>query len=142
KVRDLFNPTNQVCIKSEVIDSRDDGPAGKGKADIHDFKTLYEALQPGIADFPYVLQSYIWWDLPDAADLARFQFRLARYKDLAANTTPEAQKFYRNLMGRGEEGALPTQEEILDYECRTARDSLDAFAERRRSEKGYRLILS
>lgn len=143
KIRELFQPTNQVCIQTEVVEKEDkSGHKTADILDIHDFKTLYAAIDPNISTIASVIQIYMWWDLRDASELCRFHFRIARYKEMEKGVDDTWQKFYRSAMKRGEEGGMPSQEEILDYECEMAEDALSEFIGRRESEPGYMLILA
>lgn len=141
KIRDLFNPTNQVSIQTEVVEKRD--TAGHKTADvleIHDFRTLYGAIEPSVASAASVMQIYIWWDLPDACDLARTDLRAERLRKLASEgATSEEVARYCQLMQRAESDP-PDAEAIAAYELKLMHKDLERMAMRRAEEPGYQVI--
>jgi hypothetical protein len=143
KIRDIFSPTHQSSIQSEIVERTD--KAGHKTSDIleiHDFKTLYSAMDPAIANIAGVIQIYMWWDMPDACDLARFQFRANRFREIQRGVPPHLAEFYRALIRKPDTAGPLTADDILDFEALQMRDALDAFCERREGEPGYKLILA
>lgn len=143
KIRDLFSSTNQRSIMNEVVERKED--TGHKTADIleiHDFQSLYSAIDPNIANIAAVMQIYLWWDLPDAVELARFSFKAKRYKDLREDYSDQWAQFYAVVMGRDEEENPPAQDEVLNYEADRMRETVEAFCARRNGEPGYKLILA
>lgn len=142
KVRDLFNPTNQRSVLNEIVDRQED--AAHKTADvleIHDFQTLYGAIDPGIAKIASVIQVYAWWDLPDATDLARFRILAQRFQALRRECPDSVRQKYAAVMKKSD-NELPTQKEILEREAGELRDIVQTFAARRVGEPGYKLIIA
>jgi hypothetical protein len=141
RVRDLFNPTNQVSIQTEVVEKKD--TSGHKTADIleiHDFRSLYSSIEPSVATAPNVIQIYIWWDLPDACDLARIDLKSARVRSLRERGASDAVRaHYATVMARAEAEA-PTAEEIILHELRRIRENIQHFHRRRNDEPGYQVV--
>ena len=141
KIRDIFNPTNQVSIQTEVVDKKD--TSGHTTADIleiHDFRSLYSSIEPSVATAPNVIQIYIWWDLPDACDLARIDLKSACVRLVRERGASDALRArYAALMGRADTEA-PTAEEIIIYELRRIRENIQHFHRRRHDEPGYQIV--
>lgn len=143
KQRDLFSSTHQSSLQAEIVERTD--KAGHKTSDvleIHDFKTLYSAMDPAVANIASVIQICMWWDLPDGTDLAKFHFRAHCYKEVQKGFTEEHKHLYSHLIHKGEGAGAVTQEDVLDFECVAMRDALESFCERRNAEPGYKLILA
>ncbi len=143
KIQDIFNPSNQASIQTEIVEKKEQG--GHKTADvleIHDFRTLYAAIDPGIAQITAVMQVYMWWDLRDAVDLSKFEIKLGQIKELQNGVSDHQIKEYVGLMGKVDGDHPPTPEEIVDWECEELRNAVDQFLARRNGEPGYKIILA
>jgi len=143
KIRDLFSSTNQRSILNEVVERKDkEGHKTADVQEIHDFRSLYSAIDPNIANIAGVMQTYVWWDLPDAVTLARFHFKAQRFRELSTSFEDKWIKFYNIVIGRAEDDPPLTQEDILEFEAKQLTETAASFCRRRMGEAGYQIILA
>jgi hypothetical protein len=141
KVRDLFTATNQNTIQSEVVEKHEKITHTTGDVmEIHDFRTLYEAIDPAISTITSVMQVYIWWDLLDAAHCARFQLKLERIKEIESGNIAPYRDYYVDLLRTPE--SEPSTDDILLYEMTELKYTVDQFVRRREGEPGYQIIIA
>ncbi|MBN1866199.1 hypothetical protein JW916_02790 [Candidatus Sumerlaeota bacterium] len=143
KKRDLFDPVNQSSIQNEIVPQKDESERQRraGQLEIRDVKTFYSALDPSLEKIVVLLQTWLWWDLRDAADLHRFDVQVSRLRDLReAELDDNLLKYYKQEM-RVRPGVELTKHEILAFELRRTREIVDAFRERRHEEHGYQVIV-
>lgn len=141
KVRDIFSPTNQASIQTEIVEKRDENKVKTSEVmEIHDFRTLYSAIDPAIATAATVMQMFIWWDLLDASECAKFQIKLERLESIEGGQSAAWSEYYNEIM-RKPEGA-PSAEDMILYELNELRQTVEAFGQRRMSEPGYRIIIA
>lgn len=141
KIRDLFNPTNQRSIQVEVVEKKDDAKHTTADVlEIHDFRTLYAAIDPAVATVTNVMQIYIWWDLPDATDLSRFEMKAERLRSLLKGVPDRALEFYSRIIKKEEEGQHITAEDVVIYELQQLQYIRERFDARRALEPGFQVI--
>ncbi|MBI1784897.1 hypothetical protein HYR69_07120, partial [Candidatus Sumerlaeota bacterium] len=135
KKRQLFSAKGQLAIMAEVITSLSDDLSKGGGVTIKDIATLYHAIDPSLKPVIELMQIWLWWDLPDAADLVLFENQVERFKMLLRSQVTEGlQAFYRNEMKLDKGGDLGRQQ-ILEFEFfRT--EALVQTIEKRRMEDG------
>jgi len=142
KIFDIFNPSNQVSILGEIVEKRaDSGHKTADVLEIHDFRTLYGAIEPSASELAAVMQIYTWWDLKDAAELAKFKIKLRRIKELETNWSDQWGTYYRQYVKKkAEEGPL-AQQDVLELEYTDLKQTVEAFLGRRENEPGYKIII-
>jgi hypothetical protein len=148
KRRSLLSPTDQSSIQVELVSHCQDErvESTRGQIRIHDLKTFYAALNPELSDMIDLLETWIWWDLPESAELARFEQKLgviARVRQ--GGLPPEMRKRYATIiLSTGEEETVMTtvsDEDILRYELTQLVHIRDQWKHRRGNELGYMCVL-
>lgn len=137
--RALLSMTHQNALISEVVDAKEsDGHRTGGGIEINDLRTLYTNIDPSLQNSVVLVQTLTWFDFEDAIDLARMDLKLERVAafEAGALTDPQRQQ-YRDITGNKAIG----DEDIVLYELRQAKRSLDAFLLRRTGEKAHQAIL-
>jgi hypothetical protein len=143
KKRDLFNPTNQVSFMNEIIPSDEEAQGKKraGQLEIHNVKSFYKALDPSLEQVLLLLQTWIWWDLRDAADQYRFDLQEQRLQNLKTHEFNAAMvDFYRKEMVV-RPGVDITREDVVKFELGRAREILERYDHGRTEEHGHEMIL-
>ncbi len=141
KIRDLFNPTNQVSILTEIVQMKEDkGQKTAGQLEVHDMPSFYKALDPSLEKIVLLIQSWIWWDLEDATDLVKIEQILGRILQIDQAGVPQALAAYY-----AEQFRVPaqhmTQDVVVGHELGCAMDTLKKIQSRRETEEGYRVII-
>jgi hypothetical protein len=143
KVRDIWTPTNQNSIQTEVVEKTEKIQHKTSDVlDVHDFRTLYGSLDPSIATVVGAIQCYMWWDLPDACDLAKFDFKAEIVRKVVAEGASAPMKEFYARQLKMDDGHLPSAEDITLCELRRMRACVDRFTERRNGEPGYQMIVA
>lgn len=142
KKRELFNPEGQVSIQNEVIPADDQSKDKRtGQLEVHDVKSFYKALDPSLEKIIMLIQSWIWWDLRDAADLYRVEAQIQRLEMLkTAEIDANIQEFYRRDMQLRPDESV-TREAVLRFELHRLREILDRYTARRAEDHGYQMIV-
>jgi len=142
KKRDLFDPVNQVSIMNEIVPVEDQLKDRRaGQMEIRDVKTFYKALDPSLEKILQLLQTWIWWDLPDAAELYRVEAQEQKFESLKTCQVDKAlQDRYRKEMGE-KPGIEISREKILRFELQRTRDILDRLDRRLKAERGHEMVL-
>lgn len=143
KISDIFLPTNQVSIMNEIVEKKAEASHKTSDVlEIHDFRTMYAAIDPSVAQMSTVMQICIWWDLKDAADLAKFQIKVRRIKELQAGTwSPEMARAYAPVFKRKEDEPPVSRMEVLEFEFNDLKYVVEQFNARRQAEPAYRIVL-
>ncbi len=142
KIYDIFNASNQNSVQGEIVEKRDDTTHKTADVlEIHDFRTLYGAIEPSVSEISAVMQIYIWWDLKDASELAKFQLKLRRIKDIESQWSDEWATYYHQVLKKKEEEGPATQEEALEHEYEDMKYTVENFLGRREHEKGHVIII-
>jgi len=141
KIRDLFNPTNQVSLLTEVVQEKDEkGTKTAGNLEVHDMPTMYKALDPSLEKIVILIQSWIWWDLEDSIDVVRFNQTCQRVAQIDKSGVPDAMaQWYAEQFRLAAQQVSP--EVILCHELGKSLDYLERFRFRRAGEEGYRVII-
>ena len=142
KIHDIFNPTHQSSIQVEIVEQAEDTSKGRRAEvlEIHDFRTLYSNIDKSVATIAMVMQIFLWWDLPDATDLARFDITMDRVKQVQRGVSEELRRDYAENMKDLDH--VPTDEDIMTHELRLLKRAMDCFAARRDGEFGYKVIIA
>ncbi|MCB2155904.1 hypothetical protein KQI84_13560 [bacterium] len=142
RIHDIFNPTHQSSIQVEIVEQQEDTSKGRRAEvlEIHDFRTLYSNIDKAVATIAMVMQIFLWWDLPDAADLARFDLKMERLRKLEQGISDEMRSSYAEIMKDLDH--VPTDDDILTFELRLLKKAVDRFVGRRENEPGYKVIIA
>ncbi len=141
KIRDLFSSKSQNCLLGEIVEEKEtEGHRTSGSMEIHDMRTHFRAIDKSLETVVTLIQTYIWWDLADAVDHARFDKKIGILRAIEANgLTDEIAAYYGQLM---ESGSNPSQEEVINYELRMLDYCLNKFSSRRKETRGYQIIVA
>ena len=102
KRRAMFSHSDQNSIISEVLNRADDQRRAMAEYPVHDMRTYYRALNPSLEQIVQLIQHWIIWDLPDAAELHHFEELMRRLEYLRTQDLPdELLAQYRPALGRG-----------------------------------------
>ena len=148
KRRGLMSPTDQTSIQVEVVSHCQDErvEATRGQIRIHDLKTFYAAINPNLTDMMDLVETWIWWDILDSAELARFEQKLGIVAKIRQSGLPDPlRKRYALLIGNDTEdeqaAAAITAEDVLRYEFKQLVHIRDQWKYRRESDLGYMFVL-
>ncbi|MBX7245829.1 MAG: hypothetical protein K1X53_10040 [Candidatus Sumerlaeaceae bacterium] len=142
KRRSLFHHSDQNSILFEVMNRADD--QGKRKVSewpIHDMRTLFKALDPSLEMIVELIQHWLLWDLPDAADAFVFDEQIARCGYLRSHDLPE--EFlgqYRLILGKKADDPVSASE-VLQFELARLDRILNHFLARRAEEESFQMII-
>lgn len=150
----LLSPTDQTSIQVELVSHCQDEKVEttRGQIRIHDIKTYYASIDPRLSDFMDLIETWIWWDLLDAAELSRFEQKIGLIKAVCDHKiTNKMQMRYNRLIHPpeiGEDGEEKTvqqkqarPEEILRYEIAMLDHIIDKWEYRRTYELGHMFVL-
>ncbi|MFP4381407.1 MAG: hypothetical protein ACLFUS_12975 [Candidatus Sumerlaeia bacterium] len=144
KKRMLFNPVDQVSMQNEIIPSEDeraDSARRAGQLEIRDVSSYYRSLDPSLEKIIRLMQTWIWWDLRDAADLYRFDVQEQRLMGLKDRDLDEATiEHYRKEIG-ARPGLELSKNDIIKHEMDRTEEILHYFQIRRNEEHGYQMIV-
>ncbi len=140
RIRELLSVKSQNSLLGEIVEEKEkETHRTGGGLDIHDMRTLFHAIDPGLDKMIGLVQTFIWWDLEDAADLARFEKKVGIVRAFEENgITDEMAEYYRELMGVDRK---PSGEDVILHECKMLGRTLDLFRTRRNTEQGYQMIV-
>ncbi|MCX7765992.1 MAG: hypothetical protein N2246_04725, partial [Candidatus Sumerlaeia bacterium] len=138
----LFSPTDQNSIMNEILNiSEQVKETRAGILNIRDIKTFYTALDPSLTRIVELIQTWIWWDLPDAADIFSFEQEYQRILKLAKQPlTDKIIDYYRKAMKRTTDAEI-TLKDILEYEINKLEQIVKRLKQRNEAEPGYQMIL-
>ncbi len=141
KRKALFNPVDQNSIMNEIIDVEEDKREQKaGTLKIRDMCTMYRSLDPSLEMVVELIQTWIWWDLADAADFFNFDQQYQRIMTLhSCELTDQIIDYYHKAFKRLAQEV--SRQEILDYEFKKLTTILDRFVIGRQMEGGYQIII-
>ncbi len=141
KRRQLFVAKGQLAIMSDVITSlADDLTKGSGVA-IKDICTLYQAIDPFLRQVVDLMQMWLWWDLPDAADYALFDFQVERFKNLLRLQSFDSVQAHYRAETKSDKGGELSRQQILDFEFARMEGIMQNLEKRRLEEGNYQQIL-
>lgn len=150
---DLMSPTDQTSIQVELVSHCQDErvESTRGQIRFHDLKSFYAAINPSLSGVIDLFETWIWWDIRDAAELVRFEQKLGIISRIRQGKfSPEMRKRYATLIQSSSGGdeddqagsaAMITEEEILTYEINQLQRTRDQWAQRREYERGYMYVL-
>jgi hypothetical protein len=152
KRRGLLSPTDQTSIQVELVSHvRESVKQGtRGQIRIHDLKSFYAAIDPTLTDMIDLLETWIWWDVYDSSELARFEQKLGVIQMVRqGRATPELRKHYGTLFASSTANASDAQHEhpevtdaeIIAYEFHNAEHIRDQWKARREDDHGYMFVL-
>lgn len=152
--RGLMSATDQTSLQVELVshcgaEERHGGETTHGQMRIHDLKGFYAAINPTLSGLMDLLETWVWWDILDAAELVRFEQKLGLISLVRqGRVSEELRKRYTALIRpattaveEDEHQAPVTNEEIIRYEIRLAMLIRDQWAYRRQNERGYMYVL-
>lgn len=140
RIRELYSSKSQNSLLGELVEEKEkDTHRTAGSLDIHDMRTLCHAIDPGLDKLVGLVQTYIWWDLEDAVDLARFEKKVGIIRAFEENgITEEMAEYYKELM---QADRKPSAEDVITHECRMLARTVELFRARRQAEPGYQMIV-
>jgi hypothetical protein len=102
-------------------------------------RSLFRAIDPSLESVATLIQTFIWWDLEDAALLAKFDKKAGLIPSFEQNgLTPEMANMYMELMGGGKR---PDTAAVVRYELNQLRTVVDIYRQRREEEHTYQAII-
>ncbi|MCX7625608.1 MAG: hypothetical protein N2Z21_05290 [Candidatus Sumerlaeaceae bacterium] len=141
KRKALFSHSDQNSIVHEIINRPDEQRGRVAELAIHDMRTLFRAMDPSLENIVQLIQHWLLWDLPDAADLFHFDLQVARCAYLRSNPlTDELRERYRTALHK-RPGEPITDKDIISFELQRLEHILQAFVVRRAEEKAYMMII-
>lgn len=141
KRKALFSHSDQNSIVHEIINRPDEQRGRVAELAIHDMRTLFRAMDPSLENIVQLIQHWLLWDLPDAADLFHFDLQVARCAYLRSNPlTDELRERYRTALHK-RPGEPITDKDIITFELQRLEHILQAFVARRAEEKAYMMII-
>jgi len=140
KIRELFGTKSQNSLQGELVEEKeDDAHRTHGTMEIHDMRTLYRAIKPGLDKNVALIQTFIWWDLEDAADIARINHKKGIVQALAAKgITDDIAEYYQGIM---QKDSKPSTEQIVAYEIGKMKQTLECYRARRSEDAAYKMII-
>lgn len=140
KIREFFSPKSQQSLLGEIVAEKEtDSHRTAGSLEIHDMRSLLRRIDPSLEAVATLLQTFFWWDLEDAAILARFDKKVNMVAAFDKNgITPEMASYYMELVGTPKR---PTAEEVIAYELRMLKQNVEAYRLRREEEPAYQMII-
>ncbi len=138
--RALFSASDQNSIMDEIVE-RDDAGVKNADQSIHDMRTFFRSIDPSLENLVQLIQHWVKWDLPDAADQCAFDEQMRRLKALCGvQFTDDIRTRYRQALGRPVDAPV-TDEEIFQVEMRRLDQIAGRFCARRSEDEPYQLIL-
>jgi hypothetical protein len=152
KRRGLLSPSDQTSIQVELVSHVRETvkQATRGQIRIQDLKSFYAAIDPTLTDMIDLLETWIWWDIYDSSELARFDQKLGVIQMIRQGRgSPELRKHYGSLIVPAAANASDAQhehpevtdEEIIAYEFHNAEHIRDQWKLRREDDHGYMFVL-
>lgn len=137
KKRNIFSPSDQNSIMPQLVkqDEGDHAKTSGAAVQIRDMQSLYHAIDPALQAMVELLESWVWWDLRDAAEMFHLslQFKAIR-RLLKSELNDKLVAHYRQLLKGESIGAL-NKANILTYEFNRTESLVNDFAVRREEEE-------
>ena len=137
KKRAIFSPSDQNSIMQQLVTQEEEAHAKTSGAtvQIRDLQSLYHAIDPALQAMVELLESWVWWDLRDAADMFHLSLRFKAIRKLMQTELNDKMvAHYRQLLKGESIGAL-NKGNILIFEFKRTESLLDDFANRREIEE-------
>ncbi len=142
KRKALFsNSGDQNSIMDEIIERTDE--SGKKVTDhsIHDMRSFFRSIDPALENLVQLIQHWIKWDLPDAADQHGFDEQVRRLTALrGVQMTDDLRARYRQALGKTADETV-SDLEIFQMEMRRLDQIAGRFCGRRSEDEPYQLII-
>ncbi|MCX7013490.1 MAG: hypothetical protein NTW86_13205 [Candidatus Sumerlaeota bacterium] len=139
----LFNPTDQHNIFNEIVSEAEAEKEKQAKieaATIRNIGDFYKAIDPSLGKAILLVQTWLWWDLPDALDLFVLDLQAERIAALRQREmTPDLLAFYRNEMN-DPKADLSTQD-VVNFEVKRSHEVAANFEKRRATDPGFQIII-
>lgn len=140
KSREFFSPKAQQSLLGEIVEEKEsDAHRTAGTLEIHDMRSLFRRIDPSLESIATLLQTFIWWDLEDAALLARFDKKanmVAAFEK--QGITPEMAAYYQEILGMSKR---PDAADVILHELKMMEQSVEFFRTRRNEEKAHQIII-
>lgn len=142
RIREFFSSKSQQCLLGEIVESKEgEGHKTHGAMEIHDMRTLFRSMDPHIESIVALVQTFIWWDLEDAADMARFEKKIGLIQVVEqSGLDEELTAYYREQMQVPDKPLSP--EEVISHEVKALGRTVEGFRARRETDRGYQVIVA
>lgn len=137
----LSSSGDQSSIMDEIIERTDD--SGKKTVDhtIHDMRSFFRSIDPALENLVSLIQHWMKWDLPDAADQHGFDEQVRRLTALRGiQLTDDLRGRYRQALGKPTDEPVSDQE-VFEMEMRRLDQIAGRFCGRRAEDEPYQLII-
>lgn len=139
RIRDCFSVKAQQSLLGEIVEGKKSEGEHKTTSamEVTDMRSLFSAMDPSLASITGLIQTYIWWDLEDAVDCARFDMKVNIIRNFEARgVPPETVELYGKQQNR-----KMTAEDVIMHECRMLKRVMENFRTKREADRGYQLII-
>lgn len=137
----LFSHSDQNSIVHEIINRPEEQRGRVAELAIHDMRTLFRSMDPTLEHIVELIQHWLLWDLPDAADLFHFDLQMHRCAYFRTNPlTDEIRDRYKAALHKRPDETV-TERDILAFELKRLEHILNNFVTRRDEEKAYMMII-
>jgi len=141
KRKALLSASDQNSILDELIDRPDEMTGKKSAEAIHDMRTLFRSIDPSLENLVQLIQYWVKWDLPDAADQHSFDEQIRRLSALRGiQMTDDIRSRYRAALGKPVDAPV-TDQEIFSMELKRLEQIAGRFCARRSEDEPYQLII-
>jgi hypothetical protein len=104
-------------------------------------RTFFRSIDPALENLVQLIQYWVKWDLPDAADLHTFDEQVRRLSALRGiQLTDDIKGRYRQALGKPVDVPV-TDQEIFQMELRRLEQIGGRFCTRRTEDEPYQLII-
>lgn len=153
--KNLMSPTDQTSIQVELVSHCQDERTEhtRGQIKIHDLKSFYASIDEGLAAFLDLVETWIWWDILDSAELVRFEQKLGMIAHVRqGKLSPDMRKRYATQISAASGGGAEEEketavtssisdEDIIKYEKGQLEKIREQWSIRRGNERGYMYVL-
>lgn len=138
----LYMAQGQNSICNEIIKSTDSRSAqAVSGLSIKDITSFYRAIDPSLVSILELVQTWIWWDIEDAAEIHFFDNETKKIGKLySTQITPEIKHYYIRLFHRGDDEDV-TKDEIITFEVAKLERVYQRWAERKSDQESYQMII-
>lgn len=141
KRRSLFSTGGEQNSIMDDIVERSDETGKASDQSIHDMRTLFRSIDSSLENVVQLIQHWMKWDLPDAADLHTFDEQIRRLSTLRSiQLNDDVRERYRVALGKPKEDSA-TDEEILTMELKRLDQVATRFSLRRQEDEPYQMII-
>ncbi|MCX7718046.1 MAG: hypothetical protein N2111_06535 [Candidatus Sumerlaeaceae bacterium] len=142
KRRSLFHHADQNSIIFEIMNKAEDQHRGRvSEMPIHDMRTLFRALNPALEVLVELIQHWILWDLPDAADMYNFDEQMKRCAYVRTHDLSEAVLHQYMIPLHKRPSDTITRAEVIRFELHRLEVILNRFLTRCGEEEPYQMII-